>query len=191
MSAKQCEADFPEVQSAIYGVALSLDSLLVNGIAYGVLQPALNDGFLRRAAENLLRELAALEKHESFAPVAIQPKVSALLGELRSSCQRLIDRIMELRSFQTMLLPDLRKALAQIPALRLECVKAIEELEGVFQTPKRFYPSRPQHARLAMDSFLGNLETMFDDELASSPARRVDKRMPESPGIHETQTIER
>jgi hypothetical protein len=48
MHTKQLTVDFPEVQEAIYGVALSLDAFLVNGIQYGVLQQAVFPGFLQR-----------------------------------------------------------------------------------------------------------------------------------------------
>jgi hypothetical protein len=50
MNTNQPQDDFPEVQKAIYGVALSLDSFLINGILYGVIQRDFLPGFLEKTA---------------------------------------------------------------------------------------------------------------------------------------------
>jgi len=170
MNPKQFQDGFPEIQAAIYGVALSLDSFLLNGIPCGVLQRAVFPEFLEKTAGNLLRDLAILEQQAPHAAVANQPEVLAALGSLRAKCQELIDLVTGLSSFRTLPLQQLRSAVAQIPHLREECVQRLEELEVCFRTPKPFYPSRPSHATAAMNAFLANLERMFEEERTASHA---------------------
>lgn len=168
MNPKQLQDDFPEVQAAIYGVALSLDSFLLNGIPYGVIQRAVLPGFLEKTASNLLKDLAILEKHAPEAVPNKQTKVTEVLAALRTKCQELIELVTGLCSFRTLPQQQLRSALSQIPLLRGECVQLLQELEVCFRTPKPFYHSRPSHSTATVNDFLANLERMFDEERTAS-----------------------
>ena len=161
MNTTQIPTDFPEVQAALYGVALSLDSFLLNGIPYGVLQEAMFPGFLDKVAGNLLRDLATLEQHAPDTAAASQAKVRGLLASLRAKCQQLIDFVNGLRSFAGLPLQELRSLVARVPLLRGECVRLIQELEACFHTPKPFYQSRPGHSTASVDDFLASLEQAF------------------------------
>src|SRR5436190_18607539 len=129
MSAMQLPVDFPEVQAVICRVALSLDSFLVNGIPYGVIQREFFNGFLQKTASNLLGELASLEQQSSQAPVSSQPRLNEALAALRANCQELIDLLTGLSSFRSLPIEQLRAAVAKIPPLREACVQRIQELE--------------------------------------------------------------
>jgi hypothetical protein len=168
MTTKQLPVDFPEVQGAIYRVALSLDSFLVNGIQYGVLQRAASDGFLERTASSLLSDLASLEEQVPSAPVTTQPRISELLTSLRAKCQELIDLVMGLRSFRNLPLGQVRHTVFQIPIIRQAAVQLIQELEGCFGTPKPFYQSRPAHSTTTVNDFLTRLEQLFAEEWNAS-----------------------
>ncbi len=168
MNTKQFQEDFPEVQAAIYRVALSLDSFLLNGIPYGVIHRDILHGFLEKTAGNLLTELAKLEEHAPHAPAASQPKVTATLAALRAKCQQMIDLATELISFRNFSLEQLRSTVSQVPLLRGECVRLIQELEHCFQTPKPFYQSRPNYSTDTVNGFLSNLERMFTEDWTAS-----------------------
>ncbi|MCI0460961.1 MAG: hypothetical protein L0Z62_28780 [Gemmataceae bacterium] len=168
MTTDQPQIDFPVAQAAIYGVALSLDAFLLNGIPYGVLQRSGFSGVLEKTAGNLLRDLASLEVHAPHAPAADQPKVREALGALRAKCQQLIDLVTELRSFRDLPPQELCSTVGRVPLLRAECVRLIQELEGYFQTPKPFYQSRPAHSTATVNDFLANLDRMFTEEWNAS-----------------------
>lgn len=174
MDTKQHQDDFPEVQAAIYGVALSLDSFLMNGIPYGVIHQAFFNGFLQKTATTLLRDLTTLQTQVEHIPAHSQPKVTEVLGTLRTKCQQIIDLVSELRSFRTLPLQQLRSTVSRIPLLRGECVRLIQELEDCFQTPKPFYQSRPADSTASVNDFLSNLEQLLTEEwLASDENRRL------------------
>jgi hypothetical protein len=168
MNAQQLQAGFSEVQAAIYRVALALDAFLVNGIPYGVIHRDVINGFLEKAARNLLTELASLEEQAPHAPVTSQPQVTEVLAALRATCQRLVDLVTGLRSFRTLPLEQVRATVSQIPLLREAGVGLIQQLEECFRTPQPFYPSRPAHATAAVDDFLANLERAFTQEWSAS-----------------------
>jgi hypothetical protein len=168
MTTRQLPEDFPAVQAAIYGVALSLDSLLLNGIPYGVLHGAVIPGFLEKTADILLGDLKSLEEHVPDSPVSCQPKVREILAALRAKCHQLIDLLTGLISFRTLPLQQVQATVSGIPLLRGECVRLIQELEGLFQTPKPFYQSRPSHSTANVSGFLANLERMFEEERTTS-----------------------
>jgi hypothetical protein len=169
MSAKPLQVDFPDIQAAIYRVALSLDAFLISGIPYGLLQHAARGGFLQKTASNLLGDVAALEEEAQQAP-ARQPEVTPVLAALRAKCQQLIDVVTGLNSFTALSLQELRATVAQIPLLRGECVQVLQELEAYFRTPKPFYSSRPSHSTAAVNDFLANLERVFTQEwVAAQP----------------------
>ena len=172
MNTNQPQDDFPEVQAAIYRVALSLDAFLLNGIPYGVLHEAMFPGFLEKVADNLLTPLASLEGHAPHAPDASQPKIREVLAAMRAKCQQLIDLVTGLLSFRTLPPQQVRATLSRLPLLRGECVQMLQELEVCFQTPTPFYPSRPSHSITTMNDFLANLDRMFDEERNASPGFR-------------------
>lgn len=168
MNTQQLPEDVPAVQDAIYGVALSLDSFLLNGIPCGVFQDALFPGFLEKVAGHLLRDLAILERQAADAPGVRQPRISQTLAALRASCQQLIDRVAGLRSFRALPLPQVRAAVAQVAPLREECVQQLQELEVCLRTPQPFYQSRPGHSATAIRDFLAGLPRLFEEEWAVS-----------------------
>ena len=168
MATKQLPVDLREVQAAIYGVALSLDAFLVNGIPYGLLQQAVFPGFLQQTADHLMRDLAALEELGPQAPPASQPRNEELLTSLRATCQQLVELVMGLRSFRTLPSEQVRHAVSQILTLRQACVQLIQELEGCWGTPKPFYPSRPAHSTMTVKGFLTDLERLFVEEWSAS-----------------------
>lgn len=168
MNADQLQAEFPEVQAAVYRVALSLDSFLVNGIPYGVIRRDFFNGFLERTAENLLKDLAALEEQALQAPAVDQPVVREALAALRAACQQLVDLVSGLSAFRTLPLEQMRSTVSQIPVFREACVQRIQEVESCFRTPKPFYPSRPAHSAATVNDFLTGLERIFEDEWSAS-----------------------
>jgi hypothetical protein len=168
MNTNQHQDDFPEVQGAIYRVALSLDSFLLNGIPYGVLQEAVFPGFLEKVAGNLLMPLASLEQHAPEAPGPSQTQVREVLAALRAKCQELIDLVTGLRSFRTLPLQQVRATISQVPLLRGKCAQLLQELEVCFKTPKPFYQFRPSHSTATVNDFLANLERMFEEERNAS-----------------------
>jgi len=171
MNTTQTRDHLSEIQAAIYGVALSLDSFVLNGITYGVLQRAIFAGFLEKTANNLSGEMAMLEDVAREIAASDERKAAAIVDELRAKGQELIDLVTTLTSFKSMPIQQLRLNLAQIPALRAECVRLLQDLEVRFQTSRPFYRSQANTAAPAMNDFLSNLERMFEDELSSSPVR--------------------
>jgi hypothetical protein len=168
MTTKQVPRDFPEVQGAIYEVALSLDAFLMNGIQYGVLQRALFPEFLQKTAANLLRDLASLEEQAPHASGASQDKIAELLASLRARCQQLVDLVAGLSSFRTLSLDQVRSTVSQVSLLRGECVQRIQELETCWGIPQPFYQSRPSRSTVAVNDFLANLERAFTEEWAAA-----------------------
>jgi hypothetical protein len=164
----QTPVDLPAIQEAIYRFALSLDSFLVNGIQYGVLQHVASEGFLERAAGNVVRDLVHLEEMAQPDLPARQTRVTEMLSVLRAKCQQLIDLVRGLGSFRTLSHEELQQAVSQIPALREGCVQRIQEIEGCFQTPKPFYQSRPVHSTATVDGFLADLERLFEEQWSVS-----------------------
>jgi hypothetical protein len=164
MKTEQLPVDFPAVQAAIYGVALSLDAFLVNGILYGVLQQSLFPGFLRKTADDLMQELAALQDEARQSPGADQPGVAEVLAALQARCQEVVDLVTGLRSFKSLSPEQLAATLSRIPRLREACMQLIEDLERRLQTPHPFHQSRPADAKAAVDDFLMNLERVFAAE---------------------------
>jgi hypothetical protein len=164
VTTKQQWNDFPDVQAAIYRVALSLDAFLLNGIQYGLLHRASSNDFLKKTAGNLLRDLASLEEQALHAPGDGQPRARELLAALRAACHQVIDLVTGLSSFRALSLDQLRSVVSQISPLREVCVQQIQELEGCFQTPTPFYESRPAGSVAAVSAFLANLERAFVDE---------------------------
>jgi hypothetical protein len=161
MQPKQLQDELLKVQDAIYGVALALDSFLVNGIQYGVLQGAVFPGFLKKTANSLLTALANLEQHASDA---YESKIREVQAGLQAKCQEIIDRVSALGGFRTLPHELLHETVSRILALREECVQLIQELEAAFQTPNQFYQTRPAHSSAMLDHFLGNLERLFEVE---------------------------
>jgi 16S rRNA C1402 (ribose-2'-O) methylase RsmI len=161
MTTKQRPVDFPEIQEAIYRVALSLDALLVNGIQQGVLHHNVFPGFLEKTEESLKQDLTSLEEQTPLVCGVSQPQVTAILASLAARCQQLMDLVTGLASFTTLPLQRLRSILAHIPLLRGECVQLIQELEARCHVPKPFYQSRPGHSTAAVDEFLANLDRAF------------------------------
>ena len=183
MTTKQRNVDSPEVQAAIYGVALSLDAFLLNGIPYGVWRPTEFRGFLQKTGGNLLRELAGLEGRVSQVLIADQPKILEVVGALKAASHQLIDVVTELRSFRDLPLQELRSTVARIPLLRADCVQRIQELEGYFQTPKPFYPSRPARSTATVNAFLADLERLFVEEWNASRGSKEDEACKPFAGI--------
>src|SRR5581483_1081352 len=172
MSTKQLQADVPAVQAAIYGVALSLDALLLNGIQYGVLQRAVFPTFLEKASSNLLRDLTSLEEQAPQAPGGSQPNVTGALAALKAKCHQLIALVSGLSSFRTLPLQQVRDTVAQILLNREACVQRIQDLEGCLRTPKPFYPARPGDSTATVTEFLGNLERVLTEEWSAAEWNR-------------------
>src|SRR2546428_8180745 len=99
MKTTESHVDSPEVQNAIYGVALSFDAFLINGIQYGVLQRDAFPGFVDKTAGNLLRDLASLEDQVLHAPTASQREITKLVEGLRAKCTQLIELVTDLTAF--------------------------------------------------------------------------------------------
>jgi hypothetical protein len=171
MNTMQLQEDFPEVQAAIYRVALSLDAFLLNGIPSGVIHRTVFDGFVEKTAGNLLGALAQLETQVTSDHVIGQHRAREILAALRVKSQELIDVVTGLTSFRTLSLQELRSTISRIPLVRGECVRLIEELEACLGTPKPFYQSRPSYSTVAMDDFLANLEQLFTEARAAAGER--------------------
>lgn len=154
----------PDTQSAIYRVALSLDALLLNGIAYGILQAGVLGDVLVRAATSLQTDLASLEEHVQQLSTDRHDQACAAFASLQASCQELTALLHRLRSFRETPSEHLRADVARILLLREECVRRLQELEQCFQVDKPFYQSRSTSATAAIASFLATLEQLFADE---------------------------
>lgn len=174
MTTRQFPVDLSEVQDAIYRLALSLDSFLVNGIQQGVLHRDVFPGFLDKTEQNLRRDLASLEEKALLVPGVSQPQVTAILASLMARCQQLIDLVNGLTAFKTLPLQQLRSTVSQVPLLRGECVRLIQELEACFRVPKPFYQSRPGHATAAVNQFLANLDRAFLEAWEAANAGRKE-----------------
>jgi hypothetical protein len=59
----------------------------VNGIQYGIIQRPVFEGFLQKTADNLLRDLASLEKQAGQDSVKSQKRAAKALAALRAGCQ--------------------------------------------------------------------------------------------------------
>ena len=167
MTTKQIPVDFPEIQTAIYRVALSLDSFLVNGIQFGILL-SVAAGFALKTASNLLSDLKTLEDEAHLATIASESKIAEILDSLRKTCQQLVELVLSLDSFRSFSPEELRTRVSRISPLRGECVGLIQELEGCFHTPKPFYQSRPIGSTAAVDNFLTSLEELLVQEWSAS-----------------------
>lgn len=161
------------LQSAIYRVALSLDSFLVNGIQFGLLQGVAFGDFLQRVAGNLQRDLESLEEEVDRA-FSSPTEAAEALASVRSRCEQLIDLLIELRSFRSLPLSELRLTVSLIAPLRAEVVRVIEELEARLQTSDPFYRSRPAQSAVAVGEFLAGLERAFVSEWNASQPVVVD-----------------
>jgi hypothetical protein len=168
MSTKQIQIDVPDVQAAIYRVALSLDAFLLNGLQYGVLSNTIFPGFLQKTASNLLRDLTSLEGQVPQKPRDSQPQGTEVVAALRSKCEHMIDLVTRLSSFRTLPLEQVRATVSQILLLREQCVQLIQELEGCFRTSEPFYQTRPSNSAATMTDFLGRLEDTVTKEWAAS-----------------------
>jgi hypothetical protein len=164
MNTIQNHNEIPDVQAAIYRVALSLDSFLMNGIPCGVIRQAYFNGFLQETAATLRTQLSDLETFIRQAPKDSQPKTREVLGALKGKCQELIDLVTELSSFRDLPQQQVHDGVSKIPLVRGQCVHLIQELEGFFQTPKPFYQTRPAHSTTAVNDFLANLDRLFTEE---------------------------
>jgi hypothetical protein len=171
MTTKESPVDFPEVQAAIYGVALSLDAFLMNGIPFGVVQQAVFPGFLQQTASNLMRDLARLEEQAPHARVGSQPMTTELLAALRARCRELIDLVISLKSFKGLSLEEVRSTVSRVVSVREQGVRLIQELEACWGTPTPFYQSRPRHSTAAMNDFLANLERVLTEAWAAGNQR--------------------
>jgi hypothetical protein len=161
MTATKNKSDYLELQAAITRVALALDAFLVNGIPNGVLNNAVFDGFLAKAAGSLLDQLTELEESAKGAPVPSRAKTDEDLAALRTRCQQLIDLVTGLISFRTLPLAQVRAAVSRIAPLRAECMSLVEKVEAQCQTPEHFYQSRPSHSTTSLIAFLANLDAIF------------------------------
>ena len=156
-----------DLQSAIYGAALSLDAFLLNGIQFGLLPRIAFGDFLQQTAGNLLRDLDTLDEQTGQA-LKGEPEIPGVLSSIRSRCRMLIGLVMGLRSFRSLPLPEVRLAVSQIAPLRAQCVRLIEDLEACLDTSKPFYRSRPERSTEAIDDFLSKLEPAFVEEWTAS-----------------------
>jgi hypothetical protein len=171
MKTNDYQDEFPEVQASVSRVALSLDSLLLNGISYGIIPRVGVNGFLEHVVGILQRDLTALDVQIAQAPAAShQPRIKETLAALEARCQQLINMLTHLRSYNTFSREHLCSTLSQIPLLRAECVKLIRELEGLFSIPKSVYQSRQPQLTASVEAFLANLEQLFVSEGVISKA---------------------
>jgi hypothetical protein len=160
MTPKQTSVEDGQIQAGVYRVALALDAFLVNGIQYGILSGNASGGFLEMTAGNFKRDLAELEG----LLVGAKPTAKELCVALRDGCQQLIDHVEGLSSFRDLPLQSMRAAVAQVPILRSDCVRLLQETETVFQTSQLFYQSRPASSTAAVSDFLATLERAFTDK---------------------------
>lgn len=140
--------DTLSIQSALHRVALSVDTLLVNGLPYGVLQPAAGEGFLQQVIDSLMADLASLDAQIGNASVA----------PLRANIEELTRMARDLSSFRTQPLSLARWHLERIRFVRAACVQQIQQLETRFGIPKPFDQARPAHSAAAVEAFLAQLE---------------------------------
>ena len=158
----QNQDDFPVVQAHIYRLALSLDSLVVNGVQFGAISSAF-PGMVRRQADTLLADLETLEQDRPLVAVAKQQRANEALAAVRTEIGRMIDLITRLIAFRSLSLLEVHHAVSQIAILRDQCVALIEELERCFATPKPFYETRPTTSAEALNCFIADLDRLLED----------------------------
>ncbi|MGL4550645.1 MAG: hypothetical protein ACRC33_05620 [Gemmataceae bacterium] len=140
-------------------MALSLDALLVNGLSFGVLQPAGGEDFLHGAAGTLLADLASLE-----ARVRDIQAVAVLRGDI----EELTGVARGLITFREQPLPRVRAAVGRLLHLRTACLRHLQGLGAAIGVPE---PSlRPTHAASSVDAYLGQLDDAFFREWSATPS---------------------
>jgi len=153
-----------ELQNAIWRVALSLDSLLLNGIPFCILSDTAPAGFMKKLANDLLGDVAALEACvQKLLPES--PHASSVrITELRALVEQMFDAVTRLTMLASMMPTDVVTNAAQIDATRKQCIAKIEELEALSQISEPFYKTRSKDSAEAMDSFLANLEKALEEK---------------------------
>ena len=154
----------PDVQADSYRLALSFDSLFVNGIQFGVLRSAFSNGFLTKLGETLLKDLEALERDLPIVPADNQAKANVLFRDIHAEFVDFIDLLTRLTLFRSFSLQELHSAVSRIRAHRDEGVRLFEELEKCFLIRKPFYASRSKAASDAVDGFIADLPQRLESE---------------------------
>ena len=95
MATQQHQEVWSSAETAVSRVALSLDSLFVNGLLYGVIHGDAFNDFLQKPAEVLLRDVANLET--KGAEASVTSGVGELLSHLRAKCRQVIEHLTSLR----------------------------------------------------------------------------------------------
>ncbi len=154
----------PDVQADIYRLALSLDSLFVNGVQFGIFQPTLSNGLLEKLSGALLKDVETVHQDIRHAPPGEQHNLQATYEALRTELADLTDLVGRLVSFQLLALTDLRDAVSRLVCQREEGVRLINALETCFQTAQPFYATRSREASAAVERFVADLPRRFEAE---------------------------
>ncbi len=150
--------------------ALALDSLIVNGIQFGILNE-MAPRFLEKTSDELHVAVEVL----CDATNAHHPDgVKTLCEELRRTTQQLISLLGLLRTFRDMEPSQVRAACKEVRLLRDRIVNDIQDAEAMIERTDRFYDNRSIQSSAAIDYFLAELEnsllTVHNAGAIASPA---------------------
>jgi hypothetical protein len=157
------------LESAVYRVALDVDSLILNGVQLGLLT-SLAPGFLQDRMDDLRCDMAILSAELTKAGFERSHPSAAILEQLRLQIVDLMDRFAALRSFRSLHASELRAAAGKVRDARSQCVGLIEDLERSIHASRPFYSSRSIASTRAMDEFLAGLEKLLEAEWGKSQA---------------------
>ena len=168
METKNTINDAPNNPVEISQLALSLDSLIVNGIQFGVFLGITPNDFVQNLSDRLLSDLEALD--EPLQTASDPRKAQDALLDLRAQLHRLIDLVTRLQSFRSMPLSELRSLVSQIPPLRHRCLNLIQDLDHCLNGPNPNYHRSSEPP--GRSDFFANLEALFDENWKSSRAEQ-------------------
>jgi hypothetical protein len=167
MNPNQQHDDPTVLRNAISRVALGLDSLLLNGIQYGVLA-SISPEMVRKLGDTLILDVYNLVNAVQIYPLVDASAALRVVADLPIAIKELIETIVCLAPLEAQSADEIHRAAMRIIALRGQCVLMVEKFEDQLNVSGRFYRSRPKDAAELMDRFLANLEKALEEARQSS-----------------------
>jgi hypothetical protein len=172
MESKQPANEILDIQNDIYRLALSADSLFINGIQFGVLG-SVAPGVAQKLADQLLADLATLETNAARISTGVHVQAAAPLTEIRTAVEKATAVVQLLSEFRSRPFDDIHGAVSQITSARDQIANGIQELERRLSTPKPFYESRPKESAAAIEEFVSALESALEREWKASNSKKA------------------
>jgi hypothetical protein len=162
MESKQPSAEILDIQNDIYRLALSSESLFLNGIQFGVLSSVV-PGIAQKLADQVLADLATAETNIALVSSG-GGKTGAVLTELRTALEKAAALVRSLTAFRSRPFDEIHGAVSQVSPTRDQIASRIQELERCLNTPSPFYLGRPKESVAVMDQFVSGLEAALERE---------------------------